>query len=103
MGYVNNDKWENYLTTEIGNDDKVPFAVFESLGDRLGQSNKRLFILSIILTVLLLITNIGWLYYESQYQVEATTMIDAEQDGDLNILGGGNINYGTTSSDNKNP
>ena len=103
--YLNSD-WPNYSKDVLEND-KVPFAVYESLGDRLNIANKRLFILSIVLTVLLVFTNLGWLYYESQYQVEETTMIEAEQDGDVNIVGGKNVNYGPESqSDNnkeKNP
>ena len=97
--YLNSD-WPNYSNRELEND-KIPFAVYESLGDRLNIANKRLFILSIVLTILLVFTNLGWLYYESQYQIEQTTMIDAEQDGDVNIIGGGNVDYGSKSSDNK--
>ena len=98
--YFDESKWRDYVSTVT--DDRVPFAVYESLGDRLNQSNKRLFILSIILTILLVFTNLGWLYYESQYQVEETTMIEAEQDGDTNIIGGGNVNYGSESQSNEN-
>lgn len=98
--YTKNERWQEYVTRTMEND-KIPFATFESLGDRLGQTNKRLFILSIILMILLLFTNLGWLYYESQYKVEETTMIESEQDGDVNIVGGGNVNYGSESTDNQ--
>ena len=55
---------------------------------------KRLWILLILLVVLLVGTNICWLYYESQFTDEVTTTIDATQDGDgYNLISGGSLNY----------
>ena len=55
---------------------------------------KRLWILLILLVVLLVGSNICWLYYESQFMDEVTTTIDATQDGDgYNLISGGNLNY----------
>ena len=91
------EQWDKYTVNEQSND-KVPFAVYEHLGDRLDRANKRFFISLVLAIVLLVSTNLGWLYYESQYKVEETTMIDAEQDGELNIIGGGYVHYGETES-----
>lgn len=64
---------------------------------------KRHWILHIILVVLFIASNIGWLIYESQFEVVEETeeiYIEAEQDGSgTNIIGGGDINYG---AENKN-
>jgi len=73
---------------------------FEALGERLDRTNRRLFIIVLILISALITTNVGWLYYTSQFSVEETTMIEAEQDGELNIIGGGDVNYGTESPSN---
>lgn len=61
---------------------------------------KRLFILCIIIFIALIGTNAGWIIYESQFVDEVTT-IDASQDGGgINIVGGGDVNYGTESENN---
>lgn len=55
----------------------VPYLVFESTISRMDRTIKRLWILAIILIVLLVGTNLAWLYYESQFetveQTETTT------------------------------
>lgn len=73
---------------------------YEQSAMRADKANKRLVIIIILLISLFFISNGAWLYYASQFSVEETTMIDAEQDGDLNIIGGGNVNYGQTESNN---
>ncbi len=61
---------------------------------------KRLFILCIIIFIALIGTNAGWIIYESQFVDEVTT-IDASQDGGgINIVGGGDVNYGAESENN---
>ena len=54
---------------------------------------KRLWISTILLVVLLVVTNIGWIIYESQFEDYVETVeIDAEQESDGNgsnyIVGG---------------
>ena len=67
--------------------------VLDSQGARLERTNKRLFILSVILIIALIVTNSLWTVYEAQFK---TISIEAEQtaDGDSNnyIVGG---NYGS--------
>ena len=62
---------------------------FDSQGARLERSNKRLFIICIILIITLFVTNGLWVAYEAQFK---TISIEAEQeaDGDSNnyIIGG---------------
>lgn len=70
----------------------------------LERTIRRLWILCILLILLLVGTNVAWLYYESQFEdvVTTTETIDALQDGEgPNIVGGGDVNYGTTSENKK--
>lgn len=70
---------------------------YEGAQARLERSNKRLWILAIILIASLILTNLGWVIYESQFETvtEQSVEIDATQDGGgVNIVGGGDINYG---------
>lgn len=76
--------------------------ILDAQGARLERSNKRLFILCVVLLIVLLATNGGWLFYESQFSDETTTMIEAEQDGDVNVIGGGDVTYGSESKGNEN-
>ena len=81
----------------------VPYIVHESAMARAERSAKRLWTVIILLIVLLVGTNGAWLWYESQFEVVETTTIEAEQDGSgVNIVGGGNVDYGAKGNDNKN-
>ena len=81
------------------NNTPVPYIAYESTMARMERANKRNFIIIIILIFALIATNAGWIIYESQFEtVETTTQIEAEQSGaDVNIVGGGDIHYGTES------
>jgi hypothetical protein len=71
--------------------DTVSFVTFESACTRLERSNRRLFILCIILIVALVASNTGWVIYESQFQdVEVTQEVeqDAQGDGSNQFVGG---------------
>ena len=46
----------------------VPYIVHESIMARMERTIKRLWILCILLVLLLVGTNAGWVYYESQWQ-----------------------------------
>ena len=77
----------------------IPYIAYESAMARMERANKRNFIIIIILIFALIATNAGWIIYEIQFEtVETTTQIEAEQSGaDVNIVGGGDIHYGTES------
>lgn len=71
---------------------------YESQCARLQQTNKRLFILCLILIIITFATNGAWLYYESQFK---TIVIEAEQqsDGDSsNYIIGGDFDAGEAES-----
>ena len=78
----------------------IPYIAYEAAMSRFDRINKRLWIAIILLIVLLVGSNIAWLVYESQSQVYETS-IEATQDGEgVNIVGGGDVNYGTESDSN---
>ena len=74
--------------------------VLDSQGSRFEQTNKRLFILSVILIIALFVSNGLWVFYESQFK---TISIEAEQQSDNNsnnyIVGG---DYGRTAESEDN-
>lgn len=51
----------------------VPYIVHEGDMARLERTNRRLWILSIMLVLLLVGTNAGWIWYESQFEDVVTT------------------------------
>lgn len=78
-------------------DKDVSFVAFESVCTRFERTIKRLWILVIILTVLLVGTNCAWLLYESQFQyVETSETYEADAtDGGVAIANGdGVVNNG---------
>lgn len=84
-------------------DERSVQYVAESHAARLERSNRRMFILCVILIVALLTTNGLWFWYESQFETVNTTSIEAEQDGSgVNIVGARDVNYGAESTDNQN-
>ena len=81
-------------------DKVVDYLVYEQSQVRYDRVNRRLWILCIILTIFLFVSNARWIYYESQF-TDTTTTIEAQQDGSgTNIVGGGDISYGAESKDN---
>lgn len=79
-------------------DKDVSYIAFESVCSRFERTIKRLWILVIILTVLLVGTNCAWLWYESQFQyVETSTEsyeADATDGGVAIANGDGLVNNG---------
>ena len=75
----------------------IPYIAYEGTMSRLERSNRRLWIVILVLIVMLVGSNIAWLVYESQYEDFSIT---AEQDGEgINIVGGGDIDYGAEGND----
>lgn len=71
----------------------IPYIAFESATARQERTIKRLWILCLVLIVVLLGTNAGWIWYEKQFEdVVVTQDVDATADGDsdlnLNTIGG---------------
>ena len=92
-------------TKEMMNKDQmltVPYVVIESIADRHMRTNKRLWVLCILLIVLLVGTNAMWIWYESQFSYVETEITQESENGVNNFIGNdGEINNGTTDNKNK--
>ena len=68
----------------------VPFIVHEGTMARAERTAKRLWITILLLIVLLVGTNAGWIWFESQFQYYQTTQeVTQESDyGDSSFIGG---------------
>ena len=74
--------------------DNISYIAFESVCTRFERINKRLWIMSIILAIMLLATNIAWIHYVQQFEQFETTVtqdLDANE-GDAIINDGVHIN-----------
>lgn len=79
------------------NDGMISISAHELMIARYERSNKRLWILTLLLIIFLVATNFGWLVYESQYQVTETSSVEQEIDtgdgeGDTTVIGIGDYN-----------
>lgn len=73
----------------------IPYIAHEGAIARMERTNRRLWILSIILVLLLAITNGAWFYYENQFTDETVTItqdLDSGSGGDAIINDGVHIN-----------
>lgn len=72
----------------------VPYIVHEGMMARAERTAKRLWITILLLIVLLVGTNAGWIWYEIQFE-ETTTTIEAEADDGGNAVANNNgmVNY----------
>lgn len=79
-------------------DKYISYYEHESIMVHMERSNKRVWILCLILVLALIGTNGAWIYYESQWEyIQESTQIEAQQEGELNIIGGGDVTYGAES------
>lgn len=74
-------------------ENNVSYIAYESTMSRLERTNRRFFIIIVILIVALIGTNSAWIYYESQFEdVVVTQEVQAESDNgsdiNLNTVGG---------------
>lgn len=65
----------------------VPFVVHENMRAQMSAANQRLLRVVVFLIAMLFLTNLGWIYYETQFSVEERHT-EIEQD-----TGGGGSNY----------
>ena len=61
---------------------QVPYIVHEAAMARQERTVKRLWIVVVLLIVLLVATNAGWIWYESQWEVVDTTTQEVMQESD---------------------
>lgn len=82
----------------------IPYIAYEAAQSRLERIIKRLWITTIILIVLLVGSNIGWLIYESQFEYyEETVTQEAENEsGDIIMNGTGDLTIDGQSKTNGN-
>ena len=84
----------------------VPYIAHESAMARQERTNKRLWVVVIILIAALILTNAAWIYYESQWEVvESTEVTQDNENGYNNYIGNdGDIHNGETDNqENKEP
>lgn len=79
----------------------VPYIVHESSMARMERTNKRLWIVVIILIVSLILTNAGWIVYESRFVDEYVQQEIDTGDGEAFVAGIGDVHYGEDSADDK--
>lgn len=74
--------------------------IYEGEAIRMHQANKRLFILSVILIIVLFATNGAWVWHESQFQDEVSIKQEVDTgDGDAYVTGIGDINHAKDQTD----
>ena len=79
----------------------VPYVVHESAMARAERQTKSLVWVIVLLILLLVGSNVGWLVYESSFETVETVeevYIEAEQGEGTNIVGGGDVSYGTNGT-----
>lgn len=77
----------------------IPFFVHEATVERLERINKRWFIMALVVFILFVLTNAGWIVYENQfatYEVEQT--VDTGY-GAAFVAGVGDVAYGESASE----
>ena len=82
----------------------IPYLSHEGDMVRMERSNRRLWVIILVLIAALIITNGAWIYYENQFtdEVSIETKQDVETgDGDAFVSGIGDINYGTSETNSE--
>ena len=84
--------------------DTVPFVAYEGALARMERTIRRLWILALVLIGMLLATNAGWIWYESQYETIVTEVTQEAEAGDNGsaIVNGdkaGAVIYGESEAD----
>ena len=79
----------------------VPYIAHEADMSRLERTIRRLWVLLIVMLVALVMSNLGWIMYESQFEDNATTTEEVQQDiktdGSAIVAGIGDAIYGYES------
>lgn len=86
----------------------IPYIAFESSQARMERTNRRMWIVILVLIVALLGTNAGWIYYESQFEdvVTSTETVTqeatADSDSEIRLIGGDYYGESETDSNQNN-
>lgn len=85
----------------------IPYAVHEGGMARMERTNRRLWILCLVMFLALVATNAGWIVYENQWEDVTTTTQEVQQDvdtgdgdGDVFVHGIGDF-YGADKAERK--
>ena len=95
----------NGCSTETKAPATVPYQVFKDFKETAKANSLKWFIICLVLIVLLVGSNIGWLIYESQFETIETTeeiVVDAENDGIANYIGNDGDIYNGESDGKEN-
>lgn len=86
------------------NNQTISYFVHEGMMARMERHTRRLWILCIIIFAALIVTNAGWLWYESQFEDVVTTVTQETPGGNNNYIGhDGDITNGEADYQNENP
>ena len=72
----------------------IPFIAHESAMARMERTNKRLWIVIMILAVMLFGSNLAWTIYESQYETQYAEVEVDTGEGNAYVAGIGDVTYG---------
>ena len=78
----------------------VPYIVYEGEMARAERRDKRHFIVILILIICLVLSNAAWIYYESQFVDEVTTVTQDNENGYNNFIGNDGDIYNGEADDN---
>lgn len=96
----------NGCSTETKIPATVPYQVLKDFKETAKANSLKWFIICLVLIVLLVGSNIGWLIYESQFEtVETTTnqeVIQEADNGENHFIGGDMIGETDNQDDNNN-
>ena len=83
----------------------VPYLVYEGSQARNERTTKRLIIALIIVTIMMFVSNIAWLWAWMQYDYYGEEiMVDSQDGGNANYIGhDGDINNGTDNGETEIP
>lgn len=91
----------NGCSTETKTPATVPYQVFKDFKETAKANSLKWFIICLVLIVLLVGSNIGWLIYESQFEtIETTQDVIQEADNGENHFIGGDMIGETDNQDN---
>lgn len=80
--------------------DKIPMVAHESMLARQERTIRRMFIIVILLIVLLVGTNAAWIWYESQFEEQETSISQEVDSGDgaAYVAGIGDVSVGESQA-----
>lgn len=78
----------------------IPYYAHEGEMARAERTNKRLWIVILVLIICLVGTNAGWIVYESQFADEVITQEVDTGEGTAVVSGAGDAIYGESKADN---